>query len=251
MPQARPTGIISKADRGRLARLITRLQDSPDEAGAAADGAGARSAAAHAVGISGAAGAGKSTLIARMLPILRDEGLRVVVLAIDPTSDVSRGALLGDRIRMRDSYVDEGVFIRSLATRGASEALTVALPAIIRACSESADVVIVETAGAGQVDVGIHRHVDTFVAVAAPLGDAITLMKSGQTEYAHIVAVNMRRGLEGGDLFVEQARAILGRGSPRERWQRKVFALDAKHDEGIRPFVHDGVFAHRKALLED
>ena len=110
--------VISKADRGRLARLITRLQDSPAEADAAIaeDGTGTGSAAAHIVGISGVGGAGKSTLIARMLPILRDEDLRVVVLAIDPTSDMSQGALLGDRIRMRDSYVDEGVFIRSLAT---------------------------------------------------------------------------------------------------------------------------------------
>ena len=245
--------VISKADRGRLARLITCLQDSPNEADAAIaeDGTGTGSAAAHIVGISGVGGAGKSTLIARMLPILRDEDLRVVVLAIDPTSDMSQGALLGDRIRMRDSYVDEGVFIRSLATRGASEALTVALPAIIRACSGSADVVIVETAGAGQVDVAIHRHVDTFVAVVAPLGDAVTLMKSGQTEHAHIVAVNMRKGLEGGDLFVQQARTILGHDSLGDGWQRKVFALDAKHDEGIHPFIHEGILTHRATLLKD
>ena len=210
--------VISKADRSHLGRLITRLQDNPDvvEETLARNGPRPGSALAHVVGISGAAGAGKSTLISRMLLLLRNERLRVVVLAIDPTSEGSDGALLGDRIRMRDSYADQGVFIRSLATRGAPEALTVALPAIIRASSACGDMVIVETAGAGQVDVGIRRHVDTFVAVVAPLGDAITLMKSGQTEHAHIVAVNVRRGLPENDRFVEQARVILGRaGDPR------------------------------------
>ena len=240
---------ISTDERGRLARLITRLQDEPDRADeilASEDSAG--SAAAHTVGISGVAGAGKSTLISRMLPVLRTDGLRVVVLAIDPTSEGSQGALLGDRIRMRDSYRDEGVFIRSLATRGAPEALTVALPAIVRACASSSDLVIVETAGAGQVDVGIHRHVDTFVAVVAPLGDAITLMKSGQTEHAHVVAVNVRRGLAENDRFVQQARVILGGDSLEDGWKRKIFALDAKHDEGIEPFVHEGILSRRELV---
>ena len=242
--------VISGADRGRLARLITRLQDEPERAEEtlASEGLIRDAALGHTVGISGAAGVGKSTLISRMLLVLRKESLRVVVLAIDPPSERSRGALLGDRIRMRESYRDEGVFIRSLATRGAREALTVALPAIIRACSSACDLVIVETAGAGQVDVGIDRHVDTLVTVVAPLGDAITLMKSGQTEHAHLVAVNVRRGLEGNDRFVQQARVILGGDSFEDGWKRKVFALDAKHDEGIEPFVREGILAHREAL---
>ena len=245
--------IISKADRGRLARLITHLQDNPETAEKTVGGPSANSKlnAAHVVGISGVAGAGKSTLIAQMLPILRAEGLRVIVLAIDPTSDVSKGALLGDRIRMRDSYEDEGVFIRSLATRGASQALTVSLPPIIKACSESADIVIVETAGAGQVDIGIHRLVDTFISVIAPLGDAITLMKSGQTEHAHIIAVNMREGLDGGNLFLEQARTILAPHSSQGSWQRGLFSLDAHRGEGIKDFIHQGVFTHRDSGLRN
>ncbi|MCH8205403.1 MAG: methylmalonyl Co-A mutase-associated GTPase MeaB [Chloroflexi bacterium] len=241
--------VISSVERGRLARLITRLQDDPEGADERlANEETTQESAAHTVGISGVAGAGKSTLISRTLTVLRGDNLRVVVLAIDPTSEGSQGALLGDRIRMRDSYRDEGVFIRSLATRGAAEALTVALPAIIQACSWSCDLVLVETAGAGQVDIGIRRHVDTFVAVVAPLGDAITLMKSGQTEHAHVVAVNVRRGLEGNDRFVEQARVILGRDTLEDGWKRRVFALDAKHDEGIEPFVREGILARRAAL---
>ena len=203
---------------------------------------------AHVLGISGVGGAGKSTLISRVLPLLRKEGLRVVVLAIDPTSEKSQGALLGDRIRMRDSYSDQGVFIRSLGTRGAPDALTVALPSIIQASAAFCDMVIVETAGAGQVDIGIHRLVDTFVSVFAPLGDMITLMKSGQTEHAQIVAVNVRKGLPENEQFVEQARILLGRDSPQDGWNRKVFSVDAKHNEGIERFVDDGILAHREAI---
>ena len=191
---------------------------------------------------------GKSTLIARMLSSLRDQDLRVVVLAIDPTSERSQGALLGDRIRMRDAYLDRSVFIRSLATRGAPEALTVALPSIIRASAMVCDMVIVETAGAGQVDVGIHRMVDTFVVVLVPLGDAVTLMKSGQAEHAHIVAINAREGLPDTDVFVDQARYLLGPDADAVGWERKVFCLDAKRNEGIEEFVHDGVLAHRDSL---
>lgn len=242
--------VISDGDRSRLARLITQLQDEPARADEtlASEGYAEDAVAGHVVGISGAGGVGKSTLISRMLHVLRKDNLRVVVLAIDPTSERSRGALLGDRIRMRESYGDGGVFIRSLATRGAQEALTVALGAIIRVCSAVCDLVIVETAGAGQVDVGIHRHVDTFVTVVAPLGDAITLMKSGQSEHAHVVAVNVRRGLEGNDRFVQQAGVILGGESLDDGWKRKVFAIDAKNSEGIEPFVQEGILAHREAL---
>jgi LAO/AO transport system kinase len=242
--------VISDADRGRLARLITRLQDEPERAEEtlASEQPREDAVAGFTVGISGAGGVGKSTLISQMLHVLRKEHLRVVVLAIDPSSERSQGALLGDRIRMRESYGDDGVFIRSLATRGASEALTVALPAIIRVCSSVCDLVIVETAGAGQVDVGIHRLVDTFVTVVAPLGDAITLMKSGQTEHAHVVAVNTRRGLEGNDRFVQQAGVILGGAALEAGWKRKVFAIDAKNREGIESFVREGILAHREAL---
>lgn len=239
--------VIQDTDRARLARLITRLQNDPEasDSSLAQNGLSGDTRQAHVLGISGVGGAGKSTLIGRMLPLLRQEGLRVVVLAIDPTSEKSQGALLGDRIRMRDSYSDQGVFIRSLGTRGAPDALTVALPSIIHASAAYCDMVIVETAGAGQVDVGIHRLVDTFVAVFAPLGDMITLMKSGQTEHAHIIAVNVRKGLPENEQFVEQARILLGRDSPQEGWSRRVFSVDAKHNEGIESFVADGILAHR------
>ena len=241
--------VISNEQRSRLARLISLLQDSPSTAAEilSNEGIGLAADRAHVVGASGVAGVGKSTLIAQMLPVLRKKGVRVVVLAIDPTSDISSGALLGDRIRMRDSYMDDGVFIRSLGTRGAPDALTVALPAIASASATFCDVVLVETAGAGQVDVAIHKFVDTFITVLAPLGDVITLMKSGQTEHAHIVAVNVRKGLSESEQFVEQARILLGNDELEDGWKRQVFAIDAKHGDGIEPLIYDGILSHRDA----
>ncbi|MCH7745399.1 MAG: methylmalonyl Co-A mutase-associated GTPase MeaB [Chloroflexi bacterium] len=242
--------VISKEQRGRLARLISQLQDSPTTADEiiSREGNHLTVTKAHIVGASGVAGVGKSTLIGRMIPILRKDGLCVVVLAIDPTSDVSNGALLGDRIRMRDSYMDDGVFIRSLATRGAPDALTVALPAIVKVSSNFCDVVLVETAGAGQVDVAIYKFVDTFISILAPLGDAITLMKSGQTEHAHIVAVNVRKGLPENEQFVEQTRVLLGNDMLQDGWSRKVFSVDAKNGDGIEQLVYEGILSHRDYL---
>ena len=264
---------ISDGDRRRLAGLLTRLQDGAERVGEEEEeippnppfakggkeesfakggfvtgGKDGDARVAHTVGISGAAGVGKSTLVSRMLPVLRGEGLRVVVLAIDPTSDKTQGALLGDRIRMRDSYLDSGVFIRSLATRGAPEALTVALPAMVRASAMFCDVVLVETAGAGQADIGVHALVDTFVVVFAPLGDVVTLMKSGQIEHAHVAAVNKRKGLAGADSFSEQARMTLGRDRV-DGWRRRVFSLDAAQAEGVEEFVRNGVLAHRDSRI--
>lgn len=242
--------VISDAERVGLGRLITRLQNDGEGSGEAlvVKGTDVDSGRAHVVGVSGIAGAGKSTLISQLIPILRRNSLRIVVLAIDPTSEKNQGALLGDRIRMRDSYSDQGVFIRSLGTRGAPDALTVALPSIIRASATVCDMVLVETAGAGQVDVGIHRLVDTFVTLFAPLGDMITLMKAGQAEHAHVIAVNTRKGLSENERFVDQARVLLGRESVQDGWNRKVFALDAKHGEGIEALVDDGLLAHREFL---
>lgn len=241
---------ISKLNRVRLGRLLTELQDNPKSAREilARQVFQAKGGYAHVVGITGAVGSGKSTLISQMLPFLRREGRRIVVLAIDPSSARSGGALLGDRIRMRDLYLDPGVFIRSLATRGAPGALTVALPNMIEACRLFCDTVIIETAGSGQSDLQVHRLVHTLVVVLAPLGDAITLMKSGQADFAHIVAVNMREGVAGGDRFAQEASVLLAHASTTDDWERKVFPVNAKTGEGVEPLVQEGILGHARFL---
>ena len=147
----------------------------------------------HRIGVTGPGGAGKSTLVGRLIEAYRQSGRRIAVLAIDPSSPVSGGSVLGDRVRM-DRVLDEGVFIRSLATRRAPGAVAVAAGAMLRAIESTGrfDVIVVETAGAGQTDVAIAGLVDTVVLVTVPgLGDAVQAIKAGILELADIAVVNM------------------------------------------------------------
>ena len=144
------------------------------------------------VGITGAPGAGKSTLTARLIAAIRSEGGRVGVLAIDPTSPFSGGAILGDRIRMQDHALDDDVFIRSMATRGHQGGLALAAPEAIRVLAASGlQTVLVETVGVGQVEVEVADAADTTIVVVTPRwGDAIQASKAGLLEVADIFAVN-------------------------------------------------------------
>lgn len=147
----------------------------------------------HRIGVTGPGGAGKSTLVGRLIGAYRRTGRRVAVLAIDPSSPVSGGSVLGDRIRM-DWALDDGVFVRSLATRRAPGAVAVAAGSMLRALESTGrfDIVLVETAGAGQADVAIAGLVDTVVLVTVPgLGDAVQAIKAGILEIADIAVVNM------------------------------------------------------------
>jgi len=147
----------------------------------------------HRIGVTGPGGAGKSTLVGRLIGAYRRTGRRVAVLAIDPSSPVSGGSVLGDRLRM-DWALDDGTFVRSLATRRAPGAVAVAAASMLRALESTGrfDVVLVETAGAGQADVAIAGLVDTVVLVTVPgLGDAVQAIKAGILEIADMAVVNM------------------------------------------------------------
>lgn len=240
--------VTDPGDRAKLARILTHLHDNPAVAEhIIKEELGVLKPRAHTVGVTGAPAAGKSTLTARLLTHLSREGRTAVVLAIDPTSDISGGALLVDRLRMSESYLDPHVFIRSLGSRGSAAGLTPALPEMIAAASMYADMVIVETVGAGQTDTDIRRLVETLVVVLAPLGDFLSIMKSGQTEHAHLVAVNTREGFPGNDRCVAAARAALDNDTIAG-WQRRVFAVDALEERGIEEFLHDGIDAHGEFL---
>jgi LAO/AO transport system kinase len=148
--------------------------------------------AERVVGITGAPGAGKSTLVDRVITLARRAGDRVGVLAVDPTSPFSGGAILGDRVRMQGHTLDEGVFIRSMATRGHLGGLTLAVPGAIRVLAAvGMKTVIVETVGVGQVEVEIAAHADTTVVVVNPgWGDSVQAAKAGLLEVADIFVVN-------------------------------------------------------------
>lgn len=187
-------------DRRALARALSRVEDGGPEAQALVSALYSRTGRAHVIGVTGAPGTGKSTLVNALARAYRASGLTVGVIAVDPTSPFSGGALLGDRVRMRDLAGDPGVFIRSMATRGS-------LGGLARAASDAIAVldatgferILVETVGVGQAEVDIADAAHTTIVVTAPgLGDEVQAIKAGVLEIADIFAVN-KADREGAD----------------------------------------------------
>ncbi|MDQ1396768.1 MAG: GTPase [Acidimicrobiaceae bacterium] len=179
-------------DRAAVARLISLVERGGDGARAAGRLTYPRAGKAYTVGLTGAPGAGKSTITDRLLAEVRAAGSEVGVLAIDPSSPFSGGAFLGDRVRMQDHALDPGVFIRSMATRGHLGGLSLATPEAIRVLDAAGfPLVLVETVGVGQVEVEIAGSADTTVVVLNPgAGDAVQASKAGLLEVADLFVIN-------------------------------------------------------------
>ena len=216
---------LRTADAHTVSRLITLIENHDPDGFAALQVLETTPPAACVIGITGYPGAGKSTLISRLVSAYRKQGRRVGVLAVDASSPVSGGALLGDRIRMQDHAGDPGVFIRSMATRGHRGGLAETCPHVIRVLDAAGyEVILVETVGVGQNEIEIAGIVQTVVAVVAPgLGDEVQAMKAGLLEIAHIVVVNKAdrdpAGITARDLqdwvpVVLQTIAVNGEGIP-------------------------------------
>ncbi len=183
---------VLDADRGAVARLISVVESGGAEEPAAVARLYPHTGHAYTVGLTGAPGSGKSTLTDRLIARLRRDGARVGVLAIDPTSPFTGGAILGDRVRMQDHATDEEVFIRSMATRGHLGGLALATPQAIRILDAAGnDWVLVETVGVGQVEVEIAGATDTTIVVVNPgWGDGVQANKAGLLEIADVFVVN-------------------------------------------------------------
>lgn len=183
---------ISNRDVRALARGISLIEnDTPDKLEMLRD-VFSLNRHAHYIGITGSPGAGKSSLVNRLITMIRKEGKTVAVIAVDPTSPFSGGALLGDRVRMNEHFTDDGVFIRSMATRGSLGGLARATKDSVRLCDAFGfDVVIVETVGVGQSELDIMKIVDTTAVVLTPnSGDVLQIFKAGIMEIADLFIIN-------------------------------------------------------------
>jgi LAO/AO transport system kinase len=190
-----PAALLDTArsgDRAALARLLSIVERGGPAARAVARLTHPVGGGAYTVGVTGAPGAGKSTLTTRLVSELRAAGDRVAVLAVDPTSPFSGGAILGDRIRMQDHALDDGVFIRSMATRGHLGGLALAVPEAVRALDAAGfPWVLLETVGVGQVEVEVAGEADTTVVVVNPgWGDGVQAAKAGLMEIADVFVIN-------------------------------------------------------------
>ncbi len=223
--------------------LVERGSPNAPELMAAVDPAAGR---AYTVGVTGPPGAGKSTIVARLTELLRGRGLTVGVIAVDPTSPFSGGALLGDRIRMQRHYLDPGVFIRSLATRGQAGGLPRIVKSVVRLLDASGkDVILVETVGVGQTELGIMGVADSVAVTLMPeSGDAVQALKAGVMEIADIYVVN-KADRPGADRVAAAINSMLHLGPPAEDWTPPVVLTQAEVGEGIAE-LWDAVTAHRE-----
>ncbi|HHY94484.1 MAG TPA: methylmalonyl Co-A mutase-associated GTPase MeaB, partial [Firmicutes bacterium] len=225
---------IRQGDRRALARAISRVEDGGEEGQRIIGEAFPYTGKAFVVGITGAPGAGKSTLVDALIGCCRQEGLRVAVIAVDPTSPFTGGALLGDRLRMQEHALDEGVFIRSLASRGSVGGLSRATGDVIWLCDAAGfDVIFVETVGAGQAEVDIMRYAQSTVVVMTPgMGDEVQVFKAGIVEIGDVFAVN-KADQEGADRLARELEAMLSLATGRP-WQPPVILTVAREGRGAR-----------------
>lgn len=199
-----------EGDTRAVARLISLLEDGDREAFGALAALASRAGTAQIIGITGPPGSGKSTLVDKLIGVFRARGKRVAVIAVDPSSPFSGGAILGDRLRMQGHATDPGVFIRSLASRGRLGGLSKATAFAVRALEAAGyDIVMIETVGVGQSEIDIVKVADSVVLVSVPgLGDDIQVIKAGIMEIGDIFVVN-KSDRDGADRVVREIRAML------------------------------------------
>jgi LAO/AO transport system kinase len=219
-------------DRPAIARLISLVEDGGSDLGAVMRAVYPHTGSAYSIGVTGAPGAGKSTLTERLVARARKDGRKIGVLAVDPSSPFSGGALLGDRVRMQSHATDKDVFIRSMATRGHLGGLALATPEAMRVLDASGkDIVIIETVGVGQAEVEITDACDTTVVVVNPgWGDAVQAAKAGLMEIADVFVVN-KADRAGAKEAVRELRAMLDLSDAD--WRPEIVRTIATKGEGI------------------
>lgn len=235
---ADPEALVSSAREGSwraLARLVSLIEDGSPLLREVIQIIAPMTGNAHVVGLTGAPGVGKSTVTAALVRSYRARDCRVGVLAVDPSSPFSGGALLGDRVRMQEHATDDGVFIRSMASRGHLGGLAAATPQAVRILDAAGfDVVLIETVGVGQAEVEIASTADTALVVVAPgLGDSIQAAKAGILEIADIFVVN-KSDRPGAHEVTRDLRTMLAMASyAPDDWKPPIVGATAVSGEGI------------------
>jgi LAO/AO transport system kinase len=245
--------LVAKALEGNQlagARIIRQLEDEDPDGFIALRSLYPRSGRAHIVGVTGPPGAGKSTLVDGLIAELRERDRRVGVIAIDPSSPFTGGAILGDRVRMQRHATDDGVFIRSMATRGA-------LGGLCRAAFETSvvldamgyDVILIETVGVGQDELDVVDLAHTTAVLSIPgMGDGIQSMKAGILEIADVFVIN-KADLPGADDVERQLHTMIAlRDCEDGAWKSPLLKTVAEKDEGI-PALTDALIAHGEYLV--
>jgi LAO/AO transport system kinase len=220
---------VLRGDRRAVARAITRVENGERDAARLLDVIGKRTGRAFILGVTGPPGTGKSTLIDRLIAEYRENGMKVGVVAVDPTSPITGGALLGDRVRMAQHTLDKGVFIRSMASRGWTGGLSGAVSEVIQILDASGvQVILIETVGIGQSDIEVMKVAHAVMVVTMPgLGDDVQISKGGLMEIGDVYVVN-KSDMQGADAMVinllGMVRDMKGRSPP----VLKVSAIDGE-----------------------
>jgi LAO/AO transport system kinase len=247
------TGLVEKMLKGEnasLSRVISLVENESSQVPEVMKRIAPHLGKAHCIGITGPPGVGKSTLADKLTALMRRQGLKVGIIAVDPSSPFTGGAVLGDRIRMQQHYLDDGVFIRSMATRGSLGGLPQTAGSVIKLLDAAGkDAILVETVGVGQTEIDIMEKTDTVLVILCPeSGDAIQTMKAGLFEIADILVVN-KADNPGADNFVRDIQAMLQLRQP-SWWDIPVVTTQAVNDVGTQE-LYKRIQLHYQSLCKD